>query len=575
MQYASLLRLASSSLTAWFSEASRGCQARLPRCRSVVSTLSPWSAVLTILALLAAPLLTAPLLAAPLLAGPSEPSPAEEVERVPVRPSTPDGPSSLRPLASEASRAASARFATDWSPLEARIEEARHRENAPEPRVAARAQALGEPWQVFNPRTGQGHMTLEEATAAAIAGDTLRIEADALGVGRITFDKNLTLEGANGDETLYATEPTGSTGDDRAWFLVEDGVHLEVQDLGFDGNEFAIYQAFRHRGTGSFRRARFRDIRFEPNGPLYQGTAIVAFGGRVDVLDSAFSLIGRVGVLYFGDAADGSLAAGNLYVGKGDGDFLDYAVEVGAGASVALWNNRVLDCRGVVGGGGSGAQSAAFLVTTFSGAGTEALVRENDLEANGIGIGVGFDATDSSTVSAAFNRIVNSAVVGVRQESTVPMPAERNWWGCNGGLGSPGCDAANDGAGMLDTDPWLVLRTVAIGPHMPTGASTLVGADLTWDSNGVRTRIDGTVPDGIPAALEGGLLGLGSVSPSESATIDGRAPAVYGADLVPGMDQVSSTVDNETVILDVLLEEALFFDGFESGTTSGWSSTVP
>ena len=137
---------------------------------------------------------------------------------------------------------------------------------------------------VLNVQSGLLYDTIAAAVAAANAGDTLRIVAPAILEGAVTIDRDLTLEGADGDEIIFAAADTGSSGDARAWFLVDPGIDLTVRDLTFNGNGFRIYQAFRHKGTGSFDRVHFKDIQFDPS-TAYQGTAIVAFGGVVNVRD--------------------------------------------------------------------------------------------------------------------------------------------------------------------------------------------------------------------------------------------------------------------------------------------------
>ena len=121
---------------------------------------------------------------------------------------------------------------------------------------------------------------------------------------------------------------------------------------------------------------------------------MVVFGGApVDVTNSVFTNIGREGVLYFGAGSNGTFS-GNSYTGKGIGDWLDYAVEAGAGAHVTVSGNTVIDNLGVATSDGS--TSAAFLVTTFYGPGTQATFGSNTVTNSTAGVSAGFDATDTS-----------------------------------------------------------------------------------------------------------------------------------------------------------------------------------
>ncbi|MEM9553338.1 MAG: hypothetical protein AAGC60_03705 [Acidobacteriota bacterium] len=495
-------------------------------------------------------------------------------------PSTPDGPAVLGAAVAGSAVPSAAVEVADPHPVEERLDLTRarlaayqaHGQALPDwarPLPTSAVPTLGAPPQapVRNLQTGEGFETLDAAVAAASAGDTLRIHADMLDQSQIVLDKDLVLEGATGSEVLRAAEDTGTSGDDRAWFLVAPGVEVHVRDLVFDGSGRLIYQAFRQRGSGSFARVEFRAIEFEPAGPSFAGFAVVAFGdGPVDVLDSSFSDIGRVGVLYFGTGVAGSLAAGNRYVGKGDGPFLDYALEANGGAVVAWWNNTATDCRGLVPLDSS--QAAGLLVTTFSGAGTTALVHENDLTDNAIGLAVGFGDSDTATVEAAFNRLVGNVVSGLRNESTVALDGERNWWGCNGGPGAPGCDAI-DGDGTVDAEPWLVLTAQALGEPLCFGEVTRLVADLTRDSTGASTAFDGRVPAGIPATFTQGVLG--TVAPLATSFDAGWATTGYTAGGVPGLETIDVTVDAETLPLTFEIGNTVFCDGFESGDLSAWS----
>jgi len=131
-------------------------------------------------------------------------------------------------------------------------------------------------------------------------------------------------------------------------FLVDEGVTLNASGMTFDGAGNLIWQAFRHRGSGLFDSVEFANITFQASGSPFAGTAIAVFGttSDVDVSNSIFTNIGRIGVLYFGSGVTGAFTD-NTYTGKGDGDFLDYAVEVGAGAVVNINNNIISDNRGV------------------------------------------------------------------------------------------------------------------------------------------------------------------------------------------------------------------------------------
>ena len=300
-----------------------------------------------------------------------------------------------------------------------------------------------------------GFGTVEDAIAATSADFTIEILAATVPTGssQVIVPHDLTIVGAGpADTVVQASGDTGDSGDPRGWFLVQPGVNLEVSDLTFDGNGALIWQAFRHLGTGSFDNVQFRDIQFNANGPNYAGTAIAAFGGvgAVDVTNSTFEDIGRIGVQYFGTGSSGTFA-GNSYVGKGVGDHLDYAVEVGAGAVASIEDNVISGNRGVASVDGS--TSAGILVTTFFGGGTTADISGNDISDSTTGIAIGFDESDTSVVTFGTGNTINNTDFGVVVVGNATVTGAELVTGDSATFIYDGGDAANDfgGAALGDT----------------------------------------------------------------------------------------------------------------------------
>ena len=396
---------------------------------------------------------------------------------------------------------------------------------------------------ILNVDSGFTFPTIQAAIDAASAGDTLEVQAAVHSEGQVLVDRDLTLRGATGVEIVEMAVDTGSAGDDRAWFLVDTAVDLVVEDLIFDGDGRLVHQAFRHRGTGRFERSQFRDIQFNPDGPNFAGTAIVAFGGNVEVVECTFSDIGRVGVFFFGAGVTAGLAESNVFTGKGDGSFLDYGIEVGGGATATLRDNLVTDCRGEA---PDGSTSGAVLATTFFAAGTTATVENNTFVDNTSGmLAGGPGGADTTVFAAAFNRIASNAF-GLT--TTAPgTVAENNWWGCNDGPGGVGCDGLA-GPEAPDTDPWLVLGLGADPTSVPSGGQSLLTADLRFNSDAQDTSGLGAIADGTPVTFD---AGAGSVAPVIGDTIAGTAQSTYIAPNSGGLDPVSATLDNQTVSLEI------------------------
>ena len=219
----------------------------------------------------------------------------------------------------------------------------------------------------------------------------------------------------------------GNAGD--AWILVDQGVTFDLNNVVLDGDGFFVWQALRSHGNTTVDNIDFRDIQGGASGSPYRGAAIQSFGGTVAggagsdshggggaashlvVTNSTFEEIGRIGVLVKGTGATADVS-GITYTGKGAGNWLDYGIEVGAGAKVdVLGNNSISGNLGVA---GDGSTSAGILVTTFWGAGSEAhLSGANVISGNTVGVHIGFDAADSSTVTINGGQITGNASIGI------------------------------------------------------------------------------------------------------------------------------------------------------------------
>ncbi|OGO49693.1 MAG: hypothetical protein A2148_00550 [Chloroflexi bacterium RBG_16_68_14] len=292
--------------------------------------------------------------------------------------------------------------------------------------------------------------TIQGAIAAALSGDTLDVSAGTyVEVGQIVINKNLSIVGAGAGTTIIKpSADTGSGGDARGWFLVNAGKTFNLSDVTLDGTGNKVWQAIRNRGQGTVSDCAFTNIKYDES-TSYAGTGMVVFGSpamNVDVTNCTFSEIGRVGVLYYGSGVTGSTYSGNTYTGKGAGDWLDYAVEVGAGATATITRNTISGNTGVASVDGS--TSAGILVTTYYGAGTTATITENFVSGSTTGVAVGYDASDTSVATVSNNSLTGNTK-GV--ESTDPLvDASGNWWGANTPSGVAGQVSAD-----VDYSPWL------------------------------------------------------------------------------------------------------------------------
>jgi hypothetical protein len=274
---------------------------------------------------------------------------------------------------------------------------------------------------VHNVTQNTYHQTIQAGIIAATANNVLNVCAGIYEeVGQIVIDKNLTIIGAGTTATIVKpAQNTGSSGDARGWVIVAAGIRCDLSQMTLDGTGYKIWQGIRHLGEGDIDHVKFTNIQYDASGPSYAGTAVAAFGGssavpmNVDVTNCEFSGIGRVGVLYFGTGITASTYSNNTYVGKGTGDWLDYGVEVGAGASPTIQHSSFTNCLGIASVDNS--KSAGIVASTYFGAGTTAIIDDCDFDNNQYGIHVGISSTDASAVEIKGNcGIQNSLLAGIR-----------------------------------------------------------------------------------------------------------------------------------------------------------------
>lgn len=323
------------------------------------------------------------------------------------------------------------------------------------------------------------------AIPKAQSGDTIEVlPGTYVESGQIVINKNLSMVGAGASTTIIKPAgDTGSSGDARGWFLVNSGVTFNLSGVTLDGTGRNVYQGIRHLGAGTISDCVFSNIKY----PGYMGVGMAVMGPsgmNVDVTNCTFTEMGRIGVIYFGAGVTGTFS-GNTYIGKGDGDWLDYAVEVGGGANATITNNTISGNTGIASSDGS--TSAGVLVTTYFGGGTQATITENFISGSTTGVAVGYDGADTS-VAIVFNNSLTGNGKGV--ESTAPVvDASANWWGTNTPAGVAGQVSAS-----VDYTPWLdsSADTDAGTPGFQGDFST-----LDVDDDSPQTGATGRIQEGV------------------------------------------------------------------------------
>lgn len=110
-------------------------------------------------------------------------------------------------------------------------------------------------------------------------------------------------------------------------------------------------------------------------------------------------------------------------------------------------------------------------------------VTGNSITGQDIGVAVydGGTGPNQPRPAISLNRIVGNQV-GVYTDTPQAVNALKNWWGCNGGPGTAGCDPVQ---GPVDYDPWLVFRATASPASISSGgAVSTIRGRLDQDSSG-------------------------------------------------------------------------------------------
>jgi hypothetical protein len=168
------------------------------------------------------------------------------------------------------------------------------------------------------------------------------------------------------------------------------------------------------------------------------------------------------------------------------------------------------------------------------------------VDPKGAAIAVGTDSLGGDLVVVA-NRFAGqgaNGAPGLRVEPLLPGPrvlAANNWWGCNGGPGTPGCDGVErlDTQPGIVTAPWLVLRAGALPTYTAAPGTLRLSAGIQRNSAG--QEVPETAPlEELPFEFSQ-LSGPGVVQAPDS-MVGGGADTLIESDQ-PGLAVVQARLD--------------------------------
>ena len=164
---------------------------------------------------------------------------------------------------------------------------------------------------------------------------------------------------------------------------------------------------------------------------------------------------------------------------------------------------------------------------------------------------------DAGTVNMNFCRLVGNTTTsgggaiynhGSNGANTF---ATNNWWGCNGGPGSTGCDVVTSDGGTLAFNPWLVLTNTATPSAINSGQSTVLTASvLKNSSNQPLTPAQVSALIGLPLTWNAGAHGTLSLAQT-TIQANGLATATFTNDGTCNNGVPSVTLDSAAATANV------------------------
>jgi hypothetical protein len=266
---------------------------------------------------------------------------------------------------------------------------------------------------------------------------------------------------------------------------------------------------------------------------------------------------GSGGGIFSALGTDGSGDGANSIALHGDTIMSNTSAAGEDGGGVDVYGGLTVDQGTLVSGNSAGRWGGGlFLSGTASITSTNIL---NNSASGGVGGtninegGGGIFANDSlSNVTVTDTRIVgNTATVGGSQldgdgASSFGgiLNAANNWFGTN----TLSSSFFGGGVKTLTTTPFLEETIASSATTIAVSGTATLTAAITKNSN---SQTGFSVPDGTPATFSGGTIG--SVNPFSTSTTSGVATTTFTASSTAGKGNVSATIDNQTLTLQLTI----------------------
>ena len=465
--------------------------------------------------------------------------------------------------------------------------------------------------------TATPYTTINAAAADASDGDTIQV-CPGTYTENISTNKVLTFLGAQagqdarsrsgaetivqgGGNTVFTLTGAGSTIDGFTITGANADLNVPTPGVFFNGNSMTarndIFTEDESAATIIGNSATFtQNAVTAPAGGGYGFFFNSNTGSDSSVTDNAFDGnldFGAVNVADPSGPLDGLTISGNTADTTAGGNF----AVLGGTRNVTITDNTVTGSANsgtgilllgddvgytITGNVISGLNASAVSITGGFGYATNGggTVSRNAFKNNLRGINV-VDMDAAAKLTANLNILVGNTTGGtptspnaaIRNTTTGTVSAQNNYYGCQTGPNTSGCDATlNTGNGVLDDDPWLVLSTSVGSSSIPQGGTTTFTADLNHNSDG--TLVSGSVLDNVETAAFS--FTKGSVNPAIAPIVNGAAhTTLTGTSTGTGTAtaQVESSISSKTVTVTATTLPALTIH--DAGTTEGNSGTHP